>query len=143
VLVGVRLRLTSATGIRSFRHAPIIVELIWVSVSARIQFGGNIIAYPDAGVRLAISRAIAEETPRGPQITKEKRQKGPLRSLRLTRPIADRLSGHAVARLSPDFAFIGFGSAKAPRFLTKLEHRHSFPCAEAFLRPSNHQRHNS
>jgi hypothetical protein len=99
-----------------FPSAPIIVELIWVSVSARIQFGGNIIAYPDAGVRLAISRAIAEETPRGPQITKEKRQKGPLRRLRLTRPIADRLSGHAVTRLSPDFAFIGFGSAKAPPF---------------------------
>jgi hypothetical protein len=35
VLVGVRIRLTLATGIRSFRHAPIIVELIRVSVSAR------------------------------------------------------------------------------------------------------------
>ena len=142
MLVGVRLRLTSATGIRSFRHAPIIVELIWVSVSARIQLGGNIIGYLDAGVRLAISRAIAKETPRGPQITKEKRQKGPLHSLRLTRPIADRLSGHAVTRLSPDFAFIGFGARKRPLF-DEARASAQLPLCEAFLRPSNHQRHNS
>jgi hypothetical protein len=38
--------------------------------------GGNMIGYLDAGVRLAISLAIAKEAPRGPQITKEKRQKG-------------------------------------------------------------------
>jgi hypothetical protein len=142
VLVGARLRLTLATGIRSFRHAPIIVELTWVSVSARIQFGGNIIAYPDAGVRLAISRAIAEETPRGPQITKEKRQKGPLRSLRLTRPIADRLSGHAVTRLSPDFAFYWLRERESAPF-DEARASAQLPCAEAFLRPSNHQRHNS
>jgi hypothetical protein len=34
--------------------------------------GANLIAYADDGVRLAISRAIAKETPRGFQITKEK-----------------------------------------------------------------------
>jgi phage terminase large subunit-like protein len=34
--------------------------------------GGNLIVYPDDGIRLSISRAIAKETPRGFQITKEK-----------------------------------------------------------------------
>jgi phage terminase large subunit-like protein len=32
----------------------------------------NLVAYPDAGMRLAISRAVASETPRGWRITKEK-----------------------------------------------------------------------
>jgi len=49
---------TLATGIRAFRHAPIIVELIWVSVSARIQLGGNIIGYLDAGVRLRLAARL-------------------------------------------------------------------------------------
>jgi phage terminase large subunit-like protein len=34
--------------------------------------GGNLIVYPDDGLQLAISRAIAVETPRGWRITKEK-----------------------------------------------------------------------
>jgi phage terminase large subunit-like protein len=34
--------------------------------------GGNLIVYPDAGIRLAISRAVAKETSRGFMITKEK-----------------------------------------------------------------------
>jgi phage terminase large subunit-like protein len=34
--------------------------------------GQNFIAYPDAAIRLAISRAIALETPRGWRIAKEK-----------------------------------------------------------------------
>jgi phage terminase large subunit-like protein len=34
--------------------------------------GQNIVAYPDAGMRLAISRAVAVETPRGWRISKEK-----------------------------------------------------------------------
>lgn len=34
--------------------------------------GGNLIAYPDDGIRLAISRAVALETPRGWRIAKEK-----------------------------------------------------------------------
>ena len=34
--------------------------------------GQNLVAYPDAGMRLAISRAIALETARGWRITKEK-----------------------------------------------------------------------
>jgi phage terminase large subunit-like protein len=34
--------------------------------------GANLVVYPDKDVRLAISRAIAKETPRGFQITKEK-----------------------------------------------------------------------
>lgn len=34
--------------------------------------GHNIVAYPDAAMRLAISRAVALETPRGWKITKEK-----------------------------------------------------------------------
>jgi phage terminase large subunit-like protein len=32
----------------------------------------NLVAYPDAGMRLAISHVIASETPRGWRITKEK-----------------------------------------------------------------------
>jgi hypothetical protein len=32
----------------------------------------NLVAYPDAGMRLAISRAVASETPRGWRITKDK-----------------------------------------------------------------------
>ena len=34
--------------------------------------GQNLLAYPDAGIRLAISRAVAIETPRGWRITKDK-----------------------------------------------------------------------
>jgi hypothetical protein len=34
--------------------------------------GGNLITYPDDNIRLAISRAVAKENPRGFQITKEK-----------------------------------------------------------------------
>jgi phage terminase large subunit-like protein len=34
--------------------------------------GGNLVAYPDAGMRLAVSRAVAVETPRGWRIAKEK-----------------------------------------------------------------------
>ncbi|MCL6448266.1 MAG: hypothetical protein K6U04_08965 [Armatimonadetes bacterium] len=34
--------------------------------------GGNLIAYPDDGLRLAVQRAVALETPRGWKITKEK-----------------------------------------------------------------------
>ncbi len=34
--------------------------------------GGNLIAYRDDGIRLAISRAVAFETPRGWRIAKEK-----------------------------------------------------------------------
>ena len=34
--------------------------------------GQNLVAYPDAAIRLAISRAIALETPRGWRIAKEK-----------------------------------------------------------------------
>jgi phage terminase large subunit-like protein len=34
--------------------------------------GRNLLAYPDAGIRLAISRAVAVETPRGWRIGKDK-----------------------------------------------------------------------
>lgn len=34
--------------------------------------GGNLLAYPDDGLRLAMQRAVAVETPRGLKITKEK-----------------------------------------------------------------------
>lgn len=65
-------RLTRA-GLRleEFPQSPANLTAASQNLFALIQ-GQNLLAYPDHGIRLAISRTVAIETPRGWRITKDK-----------------------------------------------------------------------
>jgi phage terminase large subunit-like protein len=65
-------RLTRAgLRIEEFPQSPANLTTASQNLFELIQ-GQNLLAYPDAGIRLAISRAVAIETPRGWRITKDK-----------------------------------------------------------------------
>ena len=65
-------RLTRAgLRIEEFAQSPANLTTASQNLFELIQ-GQNLLAYPDAGIRLAISRAVAIETPRGWRITKDK-----------------------------------------------------------------------
>jgi phage terminase large subunit-like protein len=61
--------------------------------------GRNFIAYPDAGMRLAISRAVALETSRGWRITKEKQ------SHKIDVVVALAMAAHAAVKGQNDSTF--------------------------------------
>jgi hypothetical protein len=65
-------RLTKAgLRIEEFPQSPANLTAASQNLFELIQ-AQNLVAYPDADIRLAISRAVASETPRGWRITKEK-----------------------------------------------------------------------
>lgn len=65
-------RLTKAgLRIEEFPQSPANLTAASLNLFELIE-AQNLVAYPDAGMRLAISRAVASETPRGWRITKEK-----------------------------------------------------------------------
>jgi phage terminase large subunit-like protein len=64
-------RLTKAgLRIEEFPQSPANLTAASLNLFELIE-AQNLVAYPDAGMRLAISRAVASETPRGWRITKE------------------------------------------------------------------------
>jgi phage terminase large subunit-like protein len=62
----------------------------------------NLVAYPDAGMRLAISRAVASETPRGWRITKEKQAHKIDVVIALAMAAYATVQGHAESTLNLD-----------------------------------------
>jgi phage terminase large subunit-like protein len=71
-MVGTGQRL-AREGIRIEEYPQTIPNLTTASQNLyELVQGHNLVAYPDAAMRLAVSRAVALETPRGWKITKEK-----------------------------------------------------------------------
>jgi phage terminase large subunit-like protein len=71
-MVAVAQRLTKA-GVKMVEYPQSSPNLTAASQNLyELIKGGNLIAYPDAAIRLAVSRAVAIESPRGWRIAKEK-----------------------------------------------------------------------
>ena len=117
-------RLTAAGApMREYQQTPANLEAMGSNFYELVK-GRGIVAYPDAGVRLAMSRAVAKETTRGWKISKEKSSHkiDVVVALAMAAIAAMEQGGHQAVLVAP----IVYGGGEVSGFKTLADNRPTF-----------------